>query len=122
MGTGDNNRHSRPTIRFNTNDLARLTKQEVVSVPMDEVEDAVNEWEEDAIPAIIPAGSQPNAEPTTSRTATLPDPLTTGVLAEVARRSRTVEVAPESIEDAIKSLEPDDTALEEVRPPAPRKR
>jgi hypothetical protein len=33
----------------------------------------------------------------TARTATLDDPLTTSLLAEVARRSRTIEVSPDQI-------------------------
>jgi len=38
--------------------------------------------------------------PLTSRTATLDDPLTTSLLAEVTRRSRTVEVAADQIDEA----------------------
>lgn len=36
-----------------------------------------------------------------SRTATLDDPLTTSLLAEVTRRSKTSEVAPEQVNDAM---------------------
>jgi hypothetical protein len=43
--------------------------------------------------------------PTIPRTATLDDPLTTSLLAEVARRSRTIEVEPEQIAEAV-DLEP----------------
>lgn len=126
MGTGAN-RHSRPTDKFDSRELARLTKEEIVSVPIDEVEDAISEWDEDlpdeeeaAAPVEvddvfdeweddvpIAAGSQPQAMPTTSRTATRSDPLTTGVLAEVARRSP----APDTLENAIRSLTPDDSVL-----------
>lgn len=42
-------------------------------------------------PARIPRSSTP---PLTSRTATLDDPLTTSLLAEIARRPSTVEMSP----------------------------
>jgi hypothetical protein len=42
-------------------------------------------------PARIPKASTP---PLTSRTATLDDPLTTSLLAEIARRPSTVEMSP----------------------------
>jgi hypothetical protein len=42
-------------------------------------------------PARIPKSSTP---PLTSRTATLDDPLTTSLLAEIARRPSTVEMSP----------------------------
>lgn len=125
MGMGDNQRHSRPTDKFDSRELARLTKEEIVSVPIDEVEDAFGDWDEapaeqaaapveaddvfsewdDDVP--IAAGSQPQAMPTTSRTATRSDPLTTGVLAEVARRAP----APDSLENAIRALTPDESVL-----------
>lgn len=106
MGTGEDTRHSRPTLQFDSRELARLTAKEIVTVPMDEVEDAFGEWDDEDVP--IAAGSQPQAMPTTSRTATLSDPLTTGLLAEVARRSRTREVSAGTLEEAIRSLTPDD--------------
>lgn len=43
--------------------------------------------------------------PRIARTTTLDDPLTTSLLAEVARRSRTIEVTPEQIAEAT-DLEP----------------
>lgn len=45
-------------------------------------------------PARIPRSSTP---PLTSRTATLDDPLTTSLLAEIARRPSTVEMSPAQI-------------------------
>ena len=45
-------------------------------------------------PARIPRSSAP---PLTSRTATLDDPLTTSLLAEIARRPTTVEMSPAQI-------------------------
>jgi hypothetical protein len=49
-----------------------------------------------------PSESQkPGADLLISRTATLDDPLTTSLLAEVARRSSTIEVSAEQIDEAI---------------------
>jgi hypothetical protein len=45
-------------------------------------------------PARVPRSSTP---PLTSRTATLDDPLTTSLLAEIARRPSTVEMSPAQI-------------------------
>jgi hypothetical protein len=42
---------------------------------------------------------------TLARTTTLDDPLTTSLLAEVARRSQTIEVSPEQIDEAIDASE-----------------
>lgn len=50
----------------------------------------------DASPAPL---ERPSA-PSLARTATLDDPLTTSLLAEVARRSRTIEVSPDQIDEA----------------------
>jgi len=47
---------------------------------------------------VVPAAE---ALPAFGRTATLDDPLTTSLLAEVARRSKTIDVAPEQIDEAI---------------------
>jgi hypothetical protein len=59
-------------------------------------------------PARTPKGSTaPSRAPLTSRTKTLDDPLTTSLLAEITRRSPTVEVAPEQIAEA-RALDPDD--------------
>lgn len=44
---------------------------------------------------------KPGADLLISRTATLDDPLTTSLLAEVTRRSRTIEVAPEQVNEAV---------------------
>ena len=62
--------------------------------------------------------SEPASAPSLARTATLDDPLTTSLLAEVARRSRTIEVSPEQIDEAL------DAAGAEVPAPAddPRQR
>lgn len=98
---GADSRHSRPTARFDSRELAKLTEGEVVSVSMHEVEDAVGEWDEDSE---VAAGTpKPSDEPLQSRTSTVDDPLTTGVLAEVARRP-TIEVDKDWVlKDSIES-------------------
>ena len=118
MGMGDNTKHSRPTTKFDASELIRLTRSDIVTVPLEELgaedpDDAFREWDEDAR---FPTGSQPEVLPTTSRTATLADPLTTGVLAEVSRRSLEVRHAggapahddtdstPESLEEALRAF------------------
>ena len=55
------------------------------------------------MPAVLRAASaqDPSDVPYLSRTATLDDPLTTSLLAEVARRSRTIEVSQEQIDEAM---------------------
>ena len=53
--------------------------------------------------------------PLTSRTVTLDDPLTTSLLAEISRRSRTIEVTADQIAEA-QAIEPDDAAAGERDP------
>jgi hypothetical protein len=80
-----------------------------------------------AAPKGVAAGTQevPSA-PLMSRTATVDDPLTTSVLAEVTRRSRTVEVAAEQIDEAmdleVAELDPDAAGADPPADPAPRPR
>lgn len=64
------------------------------------------------------------SSPLTSRTATLDDPLTTSLLAEVARRSRTIEVAADQIDEAmdLEVAEPDPDAADPPGDPARRPR
>lgn len=99
---------------------------------VDEVEDAFGEWDE-TVP--VPARPQPAPLPFTARTATRSDPLTTGLLAEASRRTWTRDVreespvkrrpgpAPESLEEAIRSLmvdDVDDDVLDELDVPTLR--
>jgi hypothetical protein len=74
-------RHLRQTKRFDSSELATLSKQ-----PIDELPPAEPEVEE-----VIALRA---------RTATLHDPLTTELLAEVARRSKTMEVTAEMVDEA----------------------
>lgn len=99
-------RRERPTKRLENADLMALAKQSVVADETSAVarpqaegasdDDPLADWEDTPVRAIA-TGSQSNALPTTSRTATLADPLTTQLLAEVARQTATVEVDPDDI-------------------------
>jgi hypothetical protein len=78
---GSDDCHRRPTLRFDSSELAELTRD----APADHA-------------------------PARSRTETLPDPLTTELLAEVARRSKTLELElDEEIDSSIDNASLDDT-------------
>ena len=47
----------------------------------------------------------PGGVPSTSRTMTLDDPLTTQILAEVAKRNVTIELSPQQLEEAMARAE-----------------
>jgi hypothetical protein len=49
------------------------------------------------------------------RTQTLDDPLTTGLLAEVARRSQTVEFEPEVIETLLEQIDDADVEIDQKK-------
>jgi hypothetical protein len=85
-------RHLRRTRRFDSSQLAELTKK-----PVEEQlqQPGTSDDGEEAALAIA------------SRTATVHDPLTTELLAEVARRSQTIEVSPDMVDTAIEEAEPD---------------
>jgi len=87
MGEGEQ-RRSKRTARYDTRELAVLSKKQTPSEA---------DWDEK-----IAAGSQklPVAVALSTRTTTVDDPLTTRILAEVARRSQTVEVSPDQIDEA----------------------
>ena len=101
-------RSGRTTRRFDSSDLVALTKKPIVETEQAMVEDdPFAEWNE----PVVATGSQNEALPTTSRTATLHDPLTTGLLAEVARRTSTLEIDPRTIELAIRNTQEIDPDL-----------
>lgn len=89
----DDNPHLRITGRFDSRELARLTRGDAVSVPGDEVEDAFREWDE-ATPRL----------PATPRTTTLADPVTTARLAKGSQRIAVPRVVPQSLEEALLAL------------------
>ena len=84
---GDGDKHARQTARFDSRKLAELTK---THIPADTGDD------DHVVPGV--PRPDPLAMP---RTTTLDDPLTTMLLAEVARRSRTVELSPAQIDEAM---------------------
>lgn len=90
MGSGDDKRHSRSTARFDSEQLAKLSRE----VKGEEAERA-------------PDATAASAEllPATSRAATLHDPMTMALLAEVARNSKTVDFTPEQVAKLIEEAE-----------------
>ncbi|MBA3453461.1 MAG: hypothetical protein H0T42_10250 [Deltaproteobacteria bacterium] len=88
MSTGDDTKHSRETLRFDSATLAALKK-----VAGDTWQQPVPATEAEAL-ALLAA----------SRTATVDDPMTMAVLAETAR-SQAREVDPAAIEAAIAEAE-----------------
>jgi hypothetical protein len=95
MGEGEQ-RRSKRSARYDTRELAVLSKQQTPSEA---------DWDEK-----IAAGSQKLPVAVAARTTTVDDPLTTRILAEVARRTHTVEVSPDQIDEA--------TELAPADPPA----
>ncbi len=80
------------TRQFVDAELVELTKQPSTGDTFDD--DASAEWSDNGE---VARGSQHEVLPVTSRTTTLADPLTTSLLAEVARRTSTVEIDPSVI-------------------------
>jgi hypothetical protein len=97
----DDNRHLRATRELVDRPLTHLTQGDIVSVRMDEVEDAFVEWDENAA---IAQGSQSSALPAMSRTRTLSDPVTTRRLAKASQRIAIPERVPETLEEALLAL------------------
>ncbi len=91
MGEGDK-RHSKRSARFDSRELALLSKKHVRTE---------REWDEK-----VAAGTQevPIAQ-LGSRTTTVDDPFTTSLLAEIAKRSTTIDVSPDQIDEA-RDLDP----------------
>lgn len=88
MGTRDHKRQPRPTRRFNSPALVAATKS----------------GDEPAVPV-----------PSTGRTTTLHDPFTTELLAEVERRSRTLDLDDEQIEEVLDAIDVGETAHPHTR-------
>ncbi len=90
---GDGDQHARQTARFDSRKLAELTKQHLP---------AETGSDDQGVPGT------PKPYPLTMpRTTTLDDPFTTSLLAEVARRSKTIEVSPAQVDEAL-NYDPDD--------------
>lgn len=118
MGIGD--RHSRRTTRFDSRELAKLTSKDVPDETVPAPNDA-NKTAAEATLEIVAEEPEQTADQShagqlahRARTSTVHDPFTTGLLAEVARRSKTIEVSPEMVEEATAN-EPE--ARERTAPP-----
>jgi hypothetical protein len=99
MGEGD--KRTRRTARYDSRELALLSRKQSPTEA---------DWDEK-----IAAGSQKlPVAPLEARTTTVDDPLTTSLLAEVARR-HTVEVDPDDIDEAI-DVAPDDLGSADLLP------
>ncbi|MDB4956832.1 MAG: hypothetical protein JWO36_4401 [Myxococcales bacterium] len=113
-------------MTFNSQKLAQQTEDELRTASVDDDDDPFKEWGIEPAPggSRLAAGTTPphgvrppvmsNAPAPTpvqppnemrARSATIHDPLTTSLLAEVARRAPTVDMSPDDIEDALDSLD-----------------
>jgi len=91
MGDGDK-RNPKRSAKYDSRELAKLSKKHVATEA---------EWD-----AKVAARALTTVEPeSVARTTTLDDPFTTSLLAEIARRSKTIDVAPEQI-DEVHDIEP----------------
>jgi hypothetical protein len=95
-------RSSRTTEPFQNMDLLELTKKPIVNVSVDDIEEYDPLDDEWTAPGFA-SGSNVAAEPTRARTPTVHDPMTTGLLAEVARRKPTIELDSETLATALKA-------------------
>jgi hypothetical protein len=101
-------RNARTTERFQPLELVELTKKPIVSINVNDIDEhdehdhdhdpLDDEWTEPG----FPSGSQSAAASTRARTPTVHDPMTTGLLAEVARRSSTLELDADTLAAALK--------------------
>jgi len=66
-------------------------------MPLDKLDDAFSEWDENKPIAPFPRSSQSHAIPTISRTVTLKDPTTTAALARATR----IASPPATLEEAL---------------------
>lgn len=108
----DEPKHSRSTRRFDSEQLAKLTRHAGVD----------SDAERDGGESPAAAGAHPEAAPASSRTSTVHDPMTMALLAEVARTSHTVEIEPGKIEEATSIAEAAAAAAEALAHPRIKRR
>jgi hypothetical protein len=96
--SGDDHRAERKTRRFDSAKLAELARGTQKIEPI-----AVTKQPAPVVPL---AEDRP---PTRPRTETIEDPMTTAMLAEVARRAQTVDFDEKLIEDVVNNLGTGDT-------------
>ena len=99
MGKRDD-RSARTTREFDSARLAALTKEQL--------DDA-------GVQQIAAPTEPPDVEVALGRTTTLDDPMTTGLLAEVARRSQTSEFDDDVIKEVLSKIDSGDTSHPHTR-------
>lgn len=100
MGKGDNSK-SRTTREFDAARLAALTRQPLPDEVLPQIERAARGTpppQDDAAPELA-----------LGRTKTLDDPMTTGLLAEVARRSQTTDFDEDLIQEVLEKIDSGET-------------
>lgn len=109
MGKGDNTK-SRTTREFDAARLAALTRQPLPESALPQLAAAER-------PARGTPAPQDDAPPDLAigRTATLDDPMTTGLLAEVARRSRTTDFDEDLIKEVLDKIDSGETTHPHTR-------
>jgi hypothetical protein len=88
----------RKTREFDSARLAALTKEQVADI----------EVQRNAAPS-EPAADEEPTEVSLGRTRTLDDPMTTGLLAEVARRSQTTDFDEDLIKEVLTKIDSGET-------------
>ena len=96
MGKRDDVR-GRKTREFDSAQLAALTKEQVSEADVQQIAGSAG-----------PAGEDP-AEINLGRARTLDDPMTTGLLAEVARRSQTTDFDDDLIKEVLSKIDSGET-------------
>ena len=102
--SGGDDRPARSTRRFDSAKLAALTRDAGVAEPAKPDKPA---------PRVPAQGTE--RPPVRARTATIEDPMTTAMLAEVARRAQTIDFDEKLIEQVVENLGEGDTAHPHTR-------
>ena len=109
MGKRDDTKPRR-TREFDSARLAALTKENLPDSEVQQIAAPAQEAAEDA------AEDAPEPEPISlGRATTLDDPMTTGLLAEVARRSQTTDFDEELIKEVLTKIDSGETSHPHTR-------
>jgi hypothetical protein len=92
MGSGEHKRPQRSTKRLEADQLANLTRKATATVPP-------------PVQRKVPTTPPRPSGPTMARAMTLEDPLTTQLLAEVARRAETRDFNDDVIDEALQAVD-----------------
>ena len=109
MGKRDDTK-SRRTREFDSARLAALTKEQAAEAEAH----AAAEAQAAAAQALLQQNAAPD-EISVGRAATLDDPMTTGLLAEVARRSQTADFDEELVKEVLNKIDTRDSAHPHTR-------